>query len=123
MSMTSIDDIASEASQAREWAEPIPFGSSAAMPSFPLETLPPAIGAFCAAVAESRQVPADLPAMVALGVLAGASARRFRVRIKSDYFEPLNLFISAALEPGERKSATFRDCLEPLSEAERASQE
>jgi hypothetical protein len=109
--------------EADSWPEPIPFDTPARLPAFPLETLPPAIEAFCSAVADSRQVSPDLPALVALGVLAAAAARRFRVSIKADYAEPVNLYISPALESGERKSATFRDCVEPLAEWERELQE
>lgn len=107
---------------AAEWPEPVLFDAPSHVPDFPLEALSPSIADFCGRVAESRQVSADLPALIALGVLAAAAARRFVVRLKDDYSEPLNLFIAPALEPGERKSAVFRDCLEPLAEAERELQ-
>jgi len=109
--------------RADSWPEPIPFDAPARLPAFPLEALPPAIAAFCSGVADSRQVSPDLPALVALGVLAAAAARRFRVSIKADYAEPVNLYIAPALESGERKSATFRDGVEPLVEWERELQE
>ncbi len=109
--------------RADSWPEPIPFDAPARLPAFPLEALPPAIEAFCSAVAGSRQVSPDLPALIVLGVLASTAARRFRVAIKDDYAEPVNLFVAPALEPGERKSATFRDCVEPLAEWERELQE
>jgi hypothetical protein len=106
------------------WPDPIPFDAPARLPAFPLEdALPPAIAEFCSGVADSRQVSPDLPALVALGVLAAAAARRFRVSIKDDYVEPVNVYIAPALESGERKSATFRDCLDPLAEWERELQE
>ncbi len=110
-------------SSADPWPEPIPFDAPARLPAFPLEVLPPAIEAFCSAVADSRQVSPDLPALVAIGVLAAAAARRFIVRMKDDYDEPVNIYIAPALESGERKSATFRDCVEPLAEWERELQE
>jgi putative DNA primase/helicase len=106
-----------------EWPDPIPFDSPARLPEFPVEALPPPIAEFAAAVAESRQVPPDLPALAALGVLSAAAARRFVVRVHEDYFEPLNLFIAAVLGSGERKSATLQDCTAPLGEFERELQE
>ena len=105
------------------WPEPLRFGATAHLPAFPLDSLPPSIRLYVEAIAETRQVPPDLPALVALGVLAAAAAGRYHVEIAGDYHEPLNLFVAAVLEPGERKSATFRDMVVPLAEAERDLQE
>jgi len=40
-----------------------------------------------------------------LGAVSTAAARRIRIRIKPDYFEPTNLWILPILAPGNRKSA------------------
>jgi hypothetical protein len=112
------DGLAGETHPAAEWVEPIPFDSPALLPAFPMEVLPASLAEFSAAVAESRQVPPDLPALVTLGIVSAAAAGRFQVRVKDDYFEPLNIFVAPTLPSGERKSATFRDCTAPLTEFE-----
>lgn len=107
------------AGESDTWPDPVPFGVPMGLPEFPLETLPTAIRDFVGAVAHSIQVPIDLPAMLALGSLAAVAARRFVVRVKEDYYEPSNLFVACAAEPGERKTATMRACLKPIEQAER----
>ncbi len=87
-------------------------------PPFPVEALPPAVAEFVAAVATFTQTPADLAGVLALGVLSAAVAGKARVRVKGHYAEPLNLFLIAAMPPGERKSAVFRAMFSPLARYE-----
>jgi hypothetical protein len=106
-------------SQEADWEPPIPFDTPSHLPAFPLEALPPSIRGFVEEVSASRQVPPDLPAVLALGVVAAAGAGRFRVKIGETHSEPLNLFATVVLPPGSRKSDTFRDVTLPLEEHER----
>jgi Protein of unknown function (DUF3987) len=89
------------------------------LPPFPVEVLPKATAPYVQEVAASRQVPVDLPAMLSLGVIAAAAARRFRVQIGTMHSEPLNIFSNVAMEPGSRKSPTYQDMVEPLEAYER----
>jgi replicative DNA helicase len=57
------------------------------------------------AVAESLQIPIDAVALFFLAVAATALAKVYRVRISSDWAEPLNLYTVSTLPPGSRKSA------------------
>ncbi len=100
------------------WEPPIPLGQFD-LPDFPLG----ALREFCAAVAESYQVPVDLPAMLALAVAGAALAKRIEVHVRGDHVEPVNLFVAVAMEPGERKSAVFRVVSAPLAEYEREENE
>lgn len=104
------------------WERPVPFGS-AELPEFPTEALPGPVRALVEAVAEALQVPVDLPAMLALGVLAAAAAKRVVVRPGPDWLEPVNLYTAVALPPGERKSATVAAMTSPLEEFEAAEAE
>lgn len=58
-----------------------------------------------------------------LATCATAAARRYRVRVKQDYFEPTNLWIAVALEPGNRKSAVQSAATSPLIVWEREQAE
>ncbi|MCH7596721.1 MAG: DUF3987 domain-containing protein [Planctomycetes bacterium] len=113
------------ANQVEAWEPPVPLGRFD-LPEFPIEAFPRQLCAlceFCASVANSYQVPVDLPALLALAVCGAALAKRIEIRDEADWWEPVNLFIAIALESGERKSATFRAMVAPLAEAERVETE
>ena len=104
-----------------EWELPAPLGQFN-LPIFPLEAFPRqlcVLCAFCEAVAESYQVPADLPAMLVLSVGGASLAKRIVVHVRGDHWEPVNLFTVVALPPANRKSGVFRAVTEPLTYFER----
>ena len=99
-----------------EWELPAQLGHFD-LPIFPLEAFPGQLCVFyefCEAVAESYQVPVDLPAMLALSVGGASLAKRIVVHIRGDHWEPVNLFAVVALPPASRKSGVFRAVTEPL---------
>ncbi|WP_049579108.1 YfjI family protein [Streptomyces sp. SBT349] len=100
------------------WEEPIPLTRRRQLPAFPTDTLPEWLRAYVEAVAEETQTPPDLPAVVALSVLATAAGGRSVVHIRGNWREPTNLFTVVALPPANRKSAVFTAMTEPLFEAE-----
>ena len=106
-----------------DWGPVMPFNTAEYGPPLPLEVLPPSLGDFVASVAQSKQVPAELPALLALAAVAACGAKRFAVTVGLTHQEPLNLYGLALLDPGERKSATFAEALGPLYdyEAEQAA--
>jgi len=85
--------------------------------------LPPILGEFCAAVAEGLQVPFELALINALACVAVAGQRKFKVQVRPDYTEPVNIYALAALPPGERKSANVAACKAPLVQWEAQAQE
>lgn len=109
---------APEGPVAGEWEPPVPF-ADASLPPFPLEALPPALADFVSEVATSVQVPLDMAAMMALGIVAAAGARTCLVQVGDTHQEPLNLFVAVVMEPGSRKSGTLDALAAPLREAER----
>lgn len=72
------------------------------------------------AVTRSLQVPIDAPCMTLLGVMATICARKFAVRLKRDWHEPLNLWTVCVQETGERKSPMLNLMTAPLVEWEQA---
>ena len=104
-----------------EWEQPMPLGHFN-LPAFPPEAFPGQLYVLCelcAAVAESVQVPFDLPAMLVLSVGGASLAKRLVVHVRGDHREPVNLFTAVALPPANRKSAVFRVVTEPLIEFEK----
>ena len=112
-------------SQGLAWDQPIPFGRFD-LPDFPLEAIPYrlyALREFCAAVAESLQVPVDSVVFLVLAVGGAALAKRIEVRVLPDWTEPVNIFVVVVMESGERKSAVFRVVLTPAVEYEQEENE
>ncbi len=102
--------------------EPVSF-DTLNVPDVDPALLPPILGEFCGAVAEGLQVPFELVLINALACVAGAGQRKFKVQVRPDYMEPVNIYALAALPPGERKSATAEACKRPLIDWETEAQE
>ena len=97
-----------------KWEIPIPF-EKANLPSFPTESLPKVVRDYVTAVAESTQTPVDMSASAALAILALCEQRKFRIRSKADWTEPLNLFVVVVAGPSERKSAVISLMTRPVN--------
>ncbi len=104
------------------WPPPVRFDTPE-LPDIDFATLPAPLGPFCGAVAEALQVPPELVLVNALACFAVAGQRKFKVLVRSDYMEPVNIYAVAALPPGERKSATVAACKAPLVQWEIQAQE
>ena len=122
-----IERMAANAEPSAEAASPfgpiVPLEDVGRLPPFPFEVLPGAFCRYVSEVAESRQVAPDLPAVLALGVAAVACAKRYKVEIGHTHTEPLNIYTLPLVDPGERKSAVFRDMLAPVEDCERLLRE
>ena len=94
---------------------PVSFDDCAPPPILP-EMLPGILRDFPQALAEAIQIPYELALLNALGAVAVAAQRKFRVIVKPGYAEPINLYAICALPPGERKSSTVEACKRPLVE-------
>lgn len=105
-----------------DWEQPSPL-TGEALPVFPVRMLTPWVGEFVEAEATATQTPIDLPAMLALSVLATAAQKRMKVRVRAGWHEPLSIWTVTRLGSGERKSAGFADMTRPLVEYEREEAE
>jgi Protein of unknown function (DUF3987) len=101
------------------WEDPTPIDAQWELPQFPTELLTDWLAGWVDAVAVATQTPPDLAAMLALSILGAGAARKFRVRVREGWTEPLNLFTVIALPPGDRKSAVFARAIEPVQDLER----
>lgn len=101
------------------WPEPTPLHQKPAVPTFPIDSLPPVIADYVTTLAEATQTPIDMPASVALGSLAACVAGRATVQPSTGWTEPLCLYVVTAMEPGNRKSAVFSAITSPIREVEK----
>lgn len=90
------------------------------LPPFPVEALPPAIGAYVVAVSEHAQITPDMAGTMSLGVLAVCVQGKYQIEGNTDYYEPLSLYTVVIAPPGERKSSVMSAMTKCLYEYEDA---
>lgn len=99
-------------------SEPWPEIAERLLPKFPTASLPEPLREFVEAESVATQTPPDLAGMLVIATCAAAGAGYVRVQAREGYVEPINLFAAVVLDPGNRKSAVFRDATAPLEEIE-----
>lgn len=106
------------ASHENAWPELIPLAEYD-LPDFPVDALPQSLRDFVTDVAESIQVPVDLPAMLSLVAVSVVAGGKYRIQAKPDWTEPINLYIVIVMPSATRKSVVFQLITEPIRECER----
>jgi hypothetical protein len=89
------------------WGEPVLIDPAGSLPTFPVACLPPELGQWAAAVAESSQTPVDLAAMLSLSAVAVAVQKKVVIQPYPDnpgYHEPANIWGCIPLPSGSRKT-------------------
>ncbi len=112
----------SEQSDMNSWQAPISL-ESATFPPWPDDVFPGSIQNFVTALSESTETPPELSAMMVLAAISAAAQGKYRVRVKADYFEPVNIWACAALPPGSRKTAVQTAATAPLTKWEKLQRE
>lgn len=97
-----------------DWQAPISL-ESAKLPPWPNDVFPDSIQDFVTALSESTETPPELSAMMVLPAISACAQGKYRVRVKADYFEPVNIWACAALPPGSRKTAVQMAATVPLA--------
>lgn len=103
-----------------EWPPIVPL-MAVDLPPFPVEALPPVLRRFSEEVAESYQVPVDMPAMLSLVTAAVPLSKYLRIQLRPDWSEPCNVYVAVAFPPASRKSAVVAAMTKPLYAFERES--
>jgi hypothetical protein len=84
------------------------------LPEIPAELLPGNYGKFAKALAVATEVPEGLVVFGVLGAVSAAISHRFCVSPKDGWDEPINIYLLAALPPGNNKSSVLKACSKPL---------
>ncbi len=100
------------------WDPPIEFDFFDP-PDWPVAILPPWLRSWVTEHARALQVPAELPAMLALATLS-AAAGTTRCAVRGSWVEGVNLWVLVVLPPAERKSPVFSAAVKPLAAWEAA---
>ena len=116
------DDWTVKSSTATDWQAPINL-QTATLPPWPDDVFPDAIQTFVTALSASTETPLELSAMMVLAAMSAAAQGKYRVRVKQDYFEPVNIWACAALPPGSRKTAVQVAAAAPLSAWEKVQRD
>lgn len=101
----------------RIWNEPVPI-IPRKPDHFNPDWLPNLLGPYAEAIAESIQVPIDMPGMALLATLSVCNSRKYEIRVNEDHIEPINLFCVIVAEPSERKSGVLSEVTRPILEFE-----
>ena len=102
-----------------DWEPPLPFFEPD-LPPFPTDALPTWLRSYVEALSTALQVPADLPGMLGLAVLAAAVQKSVVVVPRPGWREQTSLYVVVALPSGTRKSATLAALAKPIEEYEAA---
>lgn len=86
------------------------------LPPFPVECLPDEIRHYAEALAESLQVPVDMPAISILGKIALCIQGKVEIEPKPGWRDPLNLYLVIVSRPSERKSSVEKATSKPIFE-------
>jgi len=100
-----------------DWTEPIPIDSPTILNPDLLGDVP---GRMARETAAATQTPTDLAVAVGLGVLAATVGGRVEVEVRTDWYEPTNLYVAPIALSGEGKSPVIRALARPLRDIERA---
>jgi len=93
------------------------------LPDFSEEAFPAWLNDMVNAVARHTETPRGLAAMNGLAVLGTCCQKKFQVSPKPGYIEPTNIWVMAAMESGNRKTAVLNEMTAPLSVFEKNRQE
>lgn len=114
---SSTPALANDGQPDEAWPDPLPL-VDVDTPPFPLEVLPAWIGDHCEAVADRIQVPPDLCAQLALGVLATLAMGHVRIHVTNSWEEPANLYLATVMPSGAGKSPADKFMVTPLRRLE-----
>lgn len=101
----------------QQWNPPLPLEGIPIL-SWPQNVFPSGFEDFVSELSRSTETPVELSAVLTLAVVATAAHKKYEVQIKSDYREPVNLWVLPILPPASRKSRVYSEITQPLRDWE-----
>lgn len=92
----------------------LPISDSEVLPEIPPDVLPSWAAQHVAELSKAKEVSPTLATMLTLGAIASTCQRIYEVKIEGSYSEPLCLYVAAALDSGERKTAIHSPIMKPI---------
>ena len=96
-----------------KWDDPLPIERFEPA-RFPIDVFADDIAGFVKNVAEMTQTPVDMAACAAIAVMSLAMQKKYVVKLKEGWVEPLNTYTLIIALPSERKSPVLRQMLDPV---------
>lgn len=96
---------------------------SGTVPEFPVDLLPEPVSRYIKELSESLQVPVDVAASCALGLLAGVFQSRFVLEYKKEWIEPLGLYQLVITPLGDTYNLLVGNLANPLQKHESAKKD
>lgn len=96
-------NILSDEEQEIDWEDPVPIDFFK-RPDFPFHALPEIVREYVLQLSREKGAPAEMAACYALAILALCNQKKYVIRAKPGWIEPLNLYILIIAEKSERKS-------------------
>lgn len=104
------------------WKQPLPL-KAGEVPTWPTGIFLDPFEKFVNELARSTETPIELASLMMLAVIATAAHKKYVIQLKSDYFEPVNVWPVVILSPGNRKSRVFSELTKPLKDWESRQKE
>jgi len=95
------------------WNPPLSLEGVLLLP-WPKDVFSEPIEEFVRELSRSTETPIELSAMITLAVVAVAAQKKYRIQIKPDYSEPVNIWSLVILPPASRKSRVYAEITKPL---------
>lgn len=97
-----------------QWSRPVKFGRKVELPEVDHTMLPDTMFDMAATVSKAQQISITTTGMMAVGVAASACMGKFRVKVRTGYFEHCNAYVATIAPPGERKTSTLNIMAKPI---------
>lgn len=98
-----------------EWQAVISLDESV-LPTWPRDIFPDEIQRFVNSLSESTETPIEMASMLTLAAISATVGGKYQVRVKPDYFEPINIWTCVALLPANIKTAVQKAINKPIIE-------
>lgn len=112
-SVSDSDTAETKTAESKPWPSLIPISGPEPV-EMSVDDFPPCVSGMVQSIVDMAEVPVELPGLMALGVLATACQKKYQIASDGSHREPLNLYLCAAMPPGERKTAVVSVLTGPL---------
>lgn len=104
------------------WAQLTPLKDHSDLPIFPIDQIQGICGDFARSLTKHAQVDPGLVGTMLLSTLSTSLGGKVHINLGT-HEEPINVYTTACLESGNRKSTVVKECSEPINQYQKEEQE